>query len=370
MALLDIVFCAFIVVVVIQVFYYLLLFSRFAFSKQEKASSENHPVSVIICAKNEGTNLKTFLPSIVSQKYPKFEIVLINDSSSDDTLEVIKHFESQHDNIKVVDVKGIEAFWGNKKYALTLGIKASSYDYLLFTDADCQPLSEFWIQEMSAHFSTKKSIVLGYGAYAKVKKSFLNKLVRFETVTTAINYFSFALAGMPYMGVGRNLAYSKDEFFKANGFINHIKLHSGDDDLFVNQVATSQNTAVVFSKDAFTESKPKANFNAWFKQKRRHVTTAKHYQSKHKVLLGMLFSSNLFFWLLSCFLFLTGYEWKIVLGLFLSRLTIQYITFGFSSKKLNEKDLIYFLPILEIFLIITQFTIFIINLISKPSHWK
>ena len=162
MAVLDIVFCTFIVVVFIQVFFYLFFFSRFVFSKQEKTISNSIPVSVIICAKNEADNLKTFLPSIIAQNYPEFEIVLINDSSNDNTLEVIKHFESLHDNIKVVDVKGIEAFWGNKKYALTLGIKVASYDYLLFTDADCKPLSKYWIKEMSAHFSNEKSIILGY----------------------------------------------------------------------------------------------------------------------------------------------------------------------------------------------------------------
>ena len=370
MVFLDIVFCTFIVVVFIQVFFYLFFFSRFVFSKQEKTVPINIPVSVIICAKNEADNLKTFLPHIIGQKYPEFEIVLINDSSNDNSLEVIQHFDSLHDNIKVVDVKGIEAFWGNKKYALTLGIKASSYDYLLFTDADCKPLSKYWIKEMSAHFNNEKSIILGYGAYSKIRKSFLNKLIRFETVLTAINYFSFALAGLPYMGVGRNLAYSKKEFFKSNGFINHIKVSSGDDDLFVNQVATSKNTAISLLKETFTESKPKTTFKAWFKQKRRHVSTAKYYKLKHKILLGLLYGSNLLFWLLSCILFLVVFKWQIVLGIFLFRLTLQYFIFGASSKKLNEKDLLYFLPILEIFLIITQLTIFINNLISKPNHWK
>lgn len=370
MVFLEVVFYAFIIVVVIQVVFYLFLFSQFAFSKQKKPKPKNNPVSVIICAKNEATNLKTFLPSVIEQNYSEFEIVLINDSSNDETLQVIEHFADLHENIKVVDVKSTEAFWGNKKYALTLGIKASSYDYLLFTDADCKPLSKYWIKEMIAHFNNDTSIVLGYGAYSKVKKSFLNKLIRFETVVTAINYFSFAIAGLPYMGVGRNLAYTKQDFFKANGFINHIKVRSGDDDLFVNQVATSENTAINLLKESFTESKPKTTFKAWFKQKRRHISTAKHYKSNHKILLGLLYSSNLLFWVLSSILFIAMFKWEIVLSLFLFRLGIQYFIFGVSSKKLNEKDLLFFLPVLEIFLIITQLTIFINNLISKPNHWK
>lgn len=370
MGFLDIVFYGFVAVVIIQVIFYVFFFSKFAFAKKQKVSQKNIPVSVIICAKNEAENLKAFLPSVIAQDYPDFEIVLINDASKDDTLEVMEHFSKAHSNIKIVNVKSIEAFWGNKKYALTLGIKAAKNDYLLFTDADCKPVSKQWIKKMSSHFSNKKSIVLGYGAYAKINKSFLNKLIRFETLVTAINYFSFAKLGMPYMGVGRNLAYTRKEFFNANGFINHIKIRSGDDDLFVNQMATVRNTALCYTSGSFTKSTPKKTFDAWFKQKRRHVSTAKHYKLKHKVLLALLYASNLLFWILSILLLTTLYNWKIVLALFLTRIILQYTVMGLSSKKLKELDLIFFIPFLEIFLIVMQLTIFINNLVSKPNHWK
>ena len=370
MGFLDIVFYGFVAVVIIQVIFYVFFFSKFAFAKKQKVSQKNIPVSVIICAKNEAENLKAFLPSVIAQDYPDFEIVLINDASKDDTLEVMEHFSKAHSNIKIVNVKSIEAFWGNKKYALTLGIKAAKNDYLLFTDADCKPVSKQWIKKMSSHFSNKKSIVLGYGAYVKINKSFLNKLIRFETLVTAINYFSFAKLGMPYMGVGRNLAYTRKEFFNANGFINHIKIRSGDDDLFVNQMATVRNTALCYTSGSFTKSTPKKTFDAWFKQKRRHVSTAKHYKLKHKVLLALLYASNLLFWILSILLITTLYNWKIVLALFLTRIILQYTVMGLSSKKLKELDLIFFIPFLEIFLIVMQLTIFINNLVSKPNHWK
>ncbi|WP_194765794.1 glycosyltransferase [Tamlana sp. I1] len=370
MACLYVLGYVFYVVVGIQILFYFGCFAKFAFSKQNKSEEKTIPVSVIICAKNEAENLKTFLPSVISQNYSDFEIVLINDASTDDTLEVIEDFANLHNNIKIVNVKSIEAFWGNKKYALTLGIKASKNNFLLFTDADCKPLSENWITEMCSHFSNTKSVVLGYGAYAKIKNSLLNKLIRFETLITATNYFSFAMAGMPYMGVGRNLAYTKDEFFKANGFINHIKVRSGDDDLFVNQVATSKNTATCFSQGSFTESLPKTTFRDWYKQKRRHVSTAKHYKKRDKILLATLFATNFLFWVLALILLATQFQWKIILGLFVFRLVLQYIIIGCSSKKLNETDLIILLPFLEIFLIIAQLTIFINNLISKPNHWK
>ncbi|SFZ93828.1 Glycosyltransferase, catalytic subunit of cellulose synthase and poly-beta-1,6-N-acetylglucosamine synthase [Flaviramulus basaltis] len=370
MGFLDFIFYTFIVVVFFQAVFYIFFFGRFAFLKEKGNSSKNIAISVIVCAKNEAENLKTFLPSIIDQDYPNFEIVLINDASNDNTLKVMKRFEKQHQNIKIVDVKSIEAFWGNKKYALTLGIKASTHDYLLFTDADCKPLSKNWIKEMTSYFDNEKTVVLGYGGYSKIKKSFLNKLIRFETLITAVYYFSFAKIGMPYMGVGRNLAYTKKEFFNANGFINHIKVRSGDDDLFINQVANNKNTSICFSKESFTESIPKQTFKEWFKQKRRHVSTAIHYKKQHKILLALIYSLQLLFWLLSIILLVSTYKWLIVCSLFLFRIILQYIILGASSKKLEEKDLLALLPFLEIFLIITQLTIFINNLISKPNYWK
>lgn len=370
MMLLDIIYYVFIFVVFIQVFFYLFFFSRFAFIKQKKKSRKNIAISVIICAKNEAKNLKQFLPSIISQDYPDFEIILINDASNDKSLKVMRAFAKNNDKIKIVDVKNIEAFWGNKKYALTLGIKASKHNFLLFTDADCQPLSKSWITEMSRHFDDKTNIVLGYGAYSKIKNSILNKLIRFETLITALQYFSFAKAGIPYMGVGRNLAYKKAEFFNAKGFMGHMNIRSGDDDLFINQVATKHNTAICYTKNSFTISKPEKTFKNWFKQKKRHVSTARHYKFIHKFLLAGLYLSQMLFWLLGVVLLITSYKISFVISLLLVRLIIQYVIVGFSTKKLGEKDVLVLLPFLEICLITFQLVIFIDNLISKSNHWK
>ena len=160
----------------------------------------------------------------------------------------------------MVKVKNNEAFWGNKKYALTLGIKAAKKEYLLFTDADCYPTSKDWITAMSSQFTKQKTIVLGYGGYEKIANSFLNKIIRYETLLTATQYFSWAKMGKPYMGVGRNLAYKKEEFFNVNGFIDHIQIRSGDDDLFINQAADSDNTTIAYSPESFTYSASKNHF--------------------------------------------------------------------------------------------------------------
>ena len=360
----------FIAVVAVQLAYYLIIFGKFAFAKVQKSTPKRISISVIVCAKNEAENVVRFIPLLAEQDYPDFEIILIDDASSDHTTEIFEEFEKQYSNVRLVKVENNEAFWGNKKYALTLGIKASQKDYLLFTDADCYPASKDWITTMSSQFTMHKTIVLGYGAYEKITNSFLNKIIRFETMLTAVQYFSWAKTGRPYMGVGRNLAYKKEEFYNVKGFISHMKIRSGDDDLFINQVAKSKNTTICYSPESFTYSQPKTSFKDWFTQKRRHVSTARFYKSFDKIQLALFYVSQLLFVLLAIVLLAFQFQWIIVVSLIGFRYLFAWITLGFSAGKLKEKDVMYCFPIIEIVLIFTQLNIFITNIFSKPVHWK
>ncbi|MFM2369039.1 MAG: hypothetical protein RL619_1339 [Bacteroidota bacterium] len=360
----------FIFIVVVQISYYLVVFGKFAFAKAQKVTAKRIPISVIVCAKNEEENVANYIPLLAEQNYPDFEIVLIDDASSDDTLAVFEEFEKQYSNVRLVKVENNEAFWGNKKYALTLGIKAAKKEYLLFTDADCYPTSKDWITAMSSQFTMQKTIVLGYGKYEKIRNSFLNKIIRFETLLTAIQYFSWAKIGHPYMGVGRNLAYKKETFFNVNGFIEHMQIRSGDDDLFINQAANAKNTAIAYTPESFTLSKPKKTFKEWFTQKRRHVATANYYKPLDKLQLGFFYCSQLLFILLPIVLLSFQFQWILVLSLIAFRYLVAWIVIGFSAGKLKENDIKFWFPIVEIVLIFTQINIFIANIFSKPVHWK
>lgn len=239
---------------------------------------------------------------------------------------------------------------------------------MLFTDADCRPASGSWITHMASNFSEEKQIILGYGAYDK-KPGLLNALIRFETLITALQYFSYAYNGIPYMGVGRNLAYTSNLFYANKGFTAHMNVRSGDDDLFVNQAATSTNTSLQYHPDSFTYSIPKKSWGSWIKQKKRHSSTAKFYKPKHKFLLGTYYVFNLLFWIIaiSALLF---YNWKITLPILLSRFLIQYVVCAKAARKFNELGLVVFIPLLELFLVCVQLFIFISSRKSKQHPWK
>ena len=350
--------------------YQLGLFLPFLLSSIKIPGPKKIGVSILICAKNEAENLRQFIPKILEQDYPDFELVLINDDSKDESLDVMQQFERQDPRVKVVNVKPIDSFWNNKKYPLTLGIKAAKNDFLLLTDADCIPRSDQWIRTMSSHFSNQKTVVIGYGAYKRKKGSFLNLLIRFETLLTAIQYFAYALRGLPYMAVGRNLAYRRDEFFNVGGFQSHMHLRSGDDDLFINQVANAENTAVCTQYEGTTESIPCSNFKDWINQKRRHVSTASHYKTKHKFFLSIFYLTQLLFWILGISLLIIKGLDLLVIGLIGMRLLAVGINYVIGSRKLKEPGFLLLWPLLELSLIILQLVIFIFNLTSKPQTWR
>lgn len=359
----TVVFYLFCAVIAIQVFYYLYFFRRLSFYKKPlRASTSEHPVSVVICARDEADNLTKNLPGVLVQDYKTtHEIVIVNDNSTDEGRYVIEEFQKSFKNINHIHLTQEAKMISGKKFPLSMGIRSAKYEILLLTDADCTPASEFWMQEMQAAYTDNVEIVLGYGAYHK-RPGLLNKLIRFETFHTAIQYLSYALAGIPYMGVGRNLSYKKEVFLRNKGFSSINQIPSGDDDLFINQVAHAGNTVIVIDPETHTVSEPKKTWGQWMTQKYRHYTTAGYYKPKHKFLLG-LYSATLFLvypLLALCIIFS---NWWLALAVYGVRLMVQAVVYYKGMKQLNESDLF---PAF-IFLDIWMFFYYIFTL---PAIWK
>lgn len=352
----------------VQILYFLGVFSRLAFYKPTKQSQPIEPVSVIIVAKNELENLTQFLPKFFSQNHPKFEIIVVNNCSWDASGEFLKEQAAQHNNLKVVTIEEQERYPKGKKFALTLGIKAAQYETLLLADADCYPASDNWITEMQQAYKPKTELVLGYSPYEK-RSGLLNYLIRYETFYTALQYLSFAMAKSPYMGVGRNLSYQKSTFFKVKGFAKHNHIISGDDDLFVNEVATKKNTEISIAPEAFVYSLPKKKWSDWFKQKRRHMHTGRFYKFKHKFWLGLLNVSHILFFALGITLIALWQEPLITGIIFGSRWLIMLVIFYLAMSKLKENNLIWGLLFLDIFYFLYYLLVGIRTLFSRQKKW-
>ncbi|MGW8316348.1 MAG: glycosyltransferase [Bacteroidales bacterium] len=318
---------------------YLFLYRRLPGYAPPKKRQTKKPLSVIICARNEEENLKKFLPRVLEQDYPDFEVVVVNDASTDQTENLLAEMSVRYSRLRYTNLPVSERFSRGKKLALAIGLKAAKYDHVVLTDADCYPVTDQWLRQMAYRLTGDTKIVLGYGGYER-RKGLLNLIIRYETVFTAMQYFSRALAGRPYMGVGRNLAYHSELFFKNKGFAGHYHLASGDDDLFVNQHATGQNTAVVTDREAHTRSVPEASLRGWIKQKQRHLSAGTHYKRDSRVRLGLELATRMVLYITLVILSVIS-PWRIfILGLFLLGLIARLVVLKMAMRSLDEKYLL------------------------------
>ncbi len=366
----QIVFYAFCLVTLIQLFYYLFFFIRLALYKAKpKPVSQTHPVSVVICARDEAANLAKNLPGALVQQYrTTHEVIVVDDNSFDDTKYLLEEFRKMYKQLHIVQLKQEAKLIPGKKFPLSVGIKTAKYEIVLLTDADCVPASEFWIDKMQQTYDDKTEIVLGYGAFHK-QKGLLNKIVRWETFHTALQYLSYALAGKTYMGVGRNLSYKKAVFFRHKGFTAHNNLLSGDDDLFINMAATKTNTKINIDKDAFTLSESPKTWQEWVNQKNRHYSTGKFYKPSHKFLLGLYSLSHFLFYPLLA-VSLLFYNWQLALIVFGTRFLIQAVVLYRCMKKLNEISLYPWFLFIDIWMFF-YYLIFASTIFKKPKKvWK
>ena len=360
----------------IQLYFYLSYFMGIVRQKRRiskgKIQFEDNkpPVSVIICARDEEENLRKFLPMILAQDYPNYEVIVVDDASYDNTEDYLAVMTKEHSNLKTSFVPKDANNISTKKLGLTIGIKASKNDLLLFTDADCMPEGNQWIAKMVRNFYSETEFVLGYGGYLQ-RKGFLNKLIKFDTLFIAIQYIGMALAKHPYMGVGRNMAYKKDTFFKLKGFASTLNLASGDDDLMVQRGANTSNTMVEISPESVTWSEPKRTFGQWFSQKARHLSVAKRYDGRSKFLLTLEPATRALFYLgvILTAVFGNWISFGAAMFFLVTRYLIQAIIINKSAKQLGERKFYFTIILFDILLPLISLYIHIFEK-NKKVRWR
>lgn len=367
----------------VQLFYYLFFYTGIiARRRKEKKNRieiqvEQQPVSIIICARNEEDNLRNFLPLVLQQEYPEYEVIVVNDGSTDDTMIILEEFQKTFPHLRFTSIErrptSIKYPLSPKKMAITMGVKAASYEQLLFIDADCRPASPHWLQLMVRNFTPSTEFILGYGGYFK-EKGFLSRLVSYDTLMIAIQSLGMAYRGIPYMGVGRNMAYRKSTFFRLKGFAGHLHVISGDDDLIVNKAGTSENTRIEVNEHAKTNSNPSTCFKEWFAQKRRHLTASSLYTGKSKFWLGLEPFTRLLYYvaiILAVFTF-NPVVWVVAgVGILLRFLT-QVIIINRCASILGERKFFFLIPLFDILL--PLFSCYLMTLDksfhpSKKNNW-
>lgn len=354
---------------VVLLFFHLVIFSRLAFRKPRAEPDRSLPISVVICARNEARQLEELIPLLMEQDHQEFEVVVVNDRSEDDTAEILQWMKPKYERLRIVAIQADEKFSYGKKIALGVGIRAAKHPQVLLTDADCRPAGRDWISCMASGFASGKQIVIGHSPYAS-NGGLTSLLERFDGLTKAMQYVSFALAGFPYMGVGRNLGYTSDLFYRAGDRKRrHHHLMSGDDDLFINEVARARNTTAVIDPRSHMSTRATSDLYTWFVRKRRHYTTARHYRFGHQLLLMLLPLARIVFWITLIWLALLGAWREVAIGAGLELLVFQPINL-LALGKLRAGAIKWLaLPLEWLFLLLDPI-IYISTILSKPRRWK
>ena len=346
------------------------------FSKVKKHVDPNNkntniPISVIICGRNESENIQKYLPLILTQDYPEFEVIFVNDSSEDDSDLYLSVLKKKYSNFYYTTIPSDKKFIHSKKLAINIGIKAAKHDHLLFTDADCQPTSDQWIKQMATGFSnSNKELIIGYSPFEK-RKGLLNCLIRYDSFWNGVQYLSYAIKGKAYMGVGRNLAYTKSLFKRNNGFNKFNNIISGDDDLFINQFANKNNTSVVISSDSQMVTTPSKSFGDWHRQKLRHLSTAPFYKTIHKIKLINESLSRQILWFAAIYSVFFHNFVIIACGFLIVKLIVQLVILKGAAKKVNEGKIYWSALIFDFLLPIILFIFHTENRFrSKQIKWK
>ncbi len=373
----------FIAATLVQMVAWLGIFARLALYRpaiqNSKLKTQNPKLSVVICARNEADNLRQNLPAVLEQQYPEFEVLVVDDDSDDDTPAVLRFFQEKYPHLRVLRVSPKTS--PGKKHALAQGIAAARYEHLVFTDADCQPAGPEWLAVLSIEFRvlshsklktqySKPEILLGYAPYLP-GPGLLNRWVRFETVQTAMQYFSFALIGQPYMGVGRNLAWNKALFERVGGFAAHADLLSGDDDLLVNAAACADNTAICLDSKGFVFSEAEKTWRAWWRQKQRHLTAGTRYRPLHRALLGALAMSHVLHYFLLTPLCFSGFG-TICVSLWIIRMAPAFLIYWKILRQFREEQLLIWFPLFDALLAL-YYAVFVPPVLIRSNSlisWK
>ncbi|MEC4114032.1 glycosyltransferase [Myroides pelagicus] len=347
--MLSLLLYCFIAFTVIELIYFFFINGNVAFhSPITKKVHEYLPVSVLVYVKNQEANLPLFLEKLTAQTYPEYEIVFINNASEDESLEILEDFVAANPRCKLVNVVNNEAFWGNKKYALTLGIKVAKYEHLLFSEPNALPENSLWINKMSALFSSQKQIVIGYTEIANKKRSLINKFIRYQNVMKTANLYAWNNAGKPLYGNACNQAYTKSLFYKVNGFISYMKIPFSDEYYFINQIGTKKNTTVNFHSDSFTVRQSNNTLSEWKQEMKLQDLLLKRLSLLSQLKIRFFTFNKILFYISFTILISFLYQWEIVLGVFLFRCIIAHIFYGKTFKQFNTKELVWTLPLLEI----------------------
>lgn len=336
---------AFALVTVIQLIYYFLIYGKFTFHRKKSAVSfKEVPMSVVVVVRDNASQILQSLPKLLSQQYPAFEIVVVNDRSPDEnTLFTIKEYSNRYPNIKFVDLSEAVSTSKGRKMAVSFGIKCATYENILVTSPDCEPSSVHWLSAMAANFQGQKKVVVGYSTYARRRTPY-NAFLRYDNVVGAVQYFSHVLRNATYRADFNNIAFLRQLFYNQKGFTSFNHLEWGEEDIFVHRISGGDNTSVEYSPESMIVQNNIPSYGYWRSHKISLYYTRKFNSTRNRFSLSMFDATNMLFYVLLTLSVVSAIHVPTFLyaaiGVAVVRVVGLYVSVGISAAKLCEKQII------------------------------
>lgn len=353
----------------VQLIYYWVFYSGIAYNSHSRVNENSDGVSVVICAMYEYHNLQRNLPHILEQKYHSFEVIVVNDKSDDESDLLLESLARQYDHLTIVHMDSNLNFFKGKKFPQSIGIRSARYDTIILTDANCRPASSYWISRIMSSFKENTEVVLGYNSLEK-GQAMLNRIIRYDHLTNAIRFLSFAKRGIPFNGTIKNIAFKKELFLKQNSFMDMYDMRAGDDEKFINKAVRRKNTVVQIHPESHMISFPKTRYGNWVDMKKKQKAGTHYFRFFHKFILGLFVCSQYLFFLSFMALVISNYMLYYVLGIFLLRELSHVLIFKNSMNKLREQNLLLTSLLGEFYMLLISPYLWLSGRTTKTGKWR
>ncbi len=328
--------------------------------ESSEGEASRHPITVVVAVRNEEAIIGRLLRALEHQTHPRFEVILVDDGSTDATRDLVRKWTQRLPHFRLIAQEA-----ASKKQALAAGIRSASHALIAFTDADCGPPPEWLVLLAREHALRGPCVLLGYSPIRPAESGLSQRFARYETFLTGFFMVSAAGLDRPYMAVGRNLSYPRRVFGAIGGFAHSMQSLSGDDDLFVQEVARREAAPVhaVLHSRSFVPTDPPASWASWLRAKRRHTSAGRFYRLPVKAHLLTFHGSNALVWLAPFFL---GWWGAAALAV---RLALQFFILRRPARILGESDLMPALPAYEALYLLYNVLVAPLGLFRMPRNW-
>ena len=353
----------------------------------ETSEPDAVPISVVVAARDEAGRLPALLRALAAQTHRPFEVVVVDDRSTDATAETVdqwaRRFPVPLRLVTVAEGAPEAAGLPPKKHALERGAGAAAHARLAFTDADGRPGPE-WLETLArwsrlgpladapptaSASGDAGAVLVGFGPYERAP-GWLNRFVRYETVQTAVLAAAGAGWGRPWHAVGRNLSVPAALLDRLGGYAHSAGSLSGDDDLLVQEVARQGAAPVVYVWDdaAAVPSPAPPDAAAFWRQKRRHASAGTHYPAGVLAALGLFHTSNLALWVGAPLAHVAGHP--VGWGLLAAKLLVQRtVLLGALDDLGDAPDLRLWQPVLDVLSAGYHAALAVLGLLPTPRRW-